>query len=86
MKTAIQELIDSITHHVETQSSEWKKDPIAMLHQINALYFRNAIKNEKINHVMTWGKAVETVQGTSLPEFNDFDDYYTETYKNNSQS
>ena len=36
---------------------------------------------ERENQKYCWGKAIESVQSTSLPEFDSFEDYYNQTYR-----
>ena len=79
MKTAMQELISDLTYHIKTQSSEWKKDPVAMLHQIDAMYFGNAIEKEKQQIMNSWMDGKENKQfGYTI--FDDAEKYFNYTF------
>lgn len=44
-------------------------------------HIKQAKELEKQQHRHSWDKAIESVRGTSLPEFDNFEDYFNETYK-----
>lgn len=73
METIVQQVIGIIEM---AREGEIDNDLRSIRHRVQQL-----ATSEKQNHNLTWGKAVETVHGTSLPEFNDFEDYFNNTYK-----
>ena len=64
---------------------EWLEDRIniGLTYEQQVLFeaaFNQAKQMERENQKYCWGKAIESVQSTSLPEFDSFEDYYTQTY------